>query len=94
MTKDEVVESVGEPHWFMAYSCALQQVGEAASRWNWEWLAKEALEVKVYPLVRTFWEETGADLTVACLKLCSEPTPQAKYHKVGGPCSPCCYLPG
>ena len=81
MTKEEVAEGVGEPHWFMAYSCTLQQVGEAAHRWKWEWPAREALEVKVSLLVHAFWEETGADLTVACVKLCWEPTPRAIYCK-------------
>ena len=65
----------------MAYSCALQWVGEAACGWKWEWPTREALEVKVSLLVRAFWEETGADLTTACIKLCREPTPRAKYHK-------------
>ena len=30
MTEEEVAEDVGEPHWFMAYSCTLQWVGKAA----------------------------------------------------------------
>ena len=79
MTTDEVAEDVGEPHWFVACSCALQQVGEAAHGWKWEWPAKEALEVKISPLVCTFWEETDMDLTMACLKLCWEPAPRAIY---------------
>ena len=82
MTKEEVAEGMGEPHWFVAYSRALQQVGEAARRQKWEWPAREALEVKVSPLVRTFWEETNADLTVACIKLCWEPAPRAIFHKM------------
>ena len=69
MTEEEVAEGVGEPHWFMAYSCALQQVGEAAHRWKWEWPMRETLQVKVSPLVSAFWKETGADLTTACIKL-------------------------
>ena len=81
MTKDKVAEGVGEPHWSMAYCCTLQWVGKAAHRWKWEWPAKETLEVKVSPLVHTFWEETGVDLIVACLKLCWEPAPRAIYHK-------------
>ena len=81
MTKDKMAEGVGEPHWFMAYSCTLQWVGEAACRQKWEWLAKETLEVKVSPLVYAFWEETSMDLTVACLKLCWEPASRAIYHK-------------
>ena len=70
MTEEEVAEGVGEPHWFMAYSHTLQQVGKAAHRWKWEWPMREALEVKVSPLVHAFWEETGMDLTMACIKLC------------------------
>ena len=81
MTKEEVEEGMGEPHWFVAYSHALQWVGEAAHGQKWEWPAKEALEVKVSPLVCPFWEETGVDLTVACIKLCWEPTPRAIYRK-------------
>ena len=81
MTKEEVAEGVGEPHWFVAYSHTLQWVGEEARRQKWEWPAKEALEVKVSPLVHPFWEETGVDLTMACLKLCWEPTPRAIYCK-------------
>ena len=90
MTKEEVAEGVGEPHWFMAYSHALQWVGEAACGWKWEWPAMEALEVKVSPLVHAFWEETGTDLTVACVKLCWEHILQ----EGGGPCSPHYYLHG
>ena len=81
MTKEEMVEGMGEPHWFMAYFCTLQQVGEAACRQKWEWPAREALEVKVSPLVCAFWEETGTDLTMACIKLCWEPAPRAIYRK-------------
>ena len=81
MTKEEVAEGVGEPHWFVAYSCALQWVGEAARGWKWEWSAREALEVKASPLVHAFWEETGVDLTMACVKLCSKPAPRAIFCK-------------
>ena len=42
---------------------------------------REALEVKISPLVHAFWEETGMDLTVASIKLCWEPTPRAIYCK-------------
>ena len=76
-----MAEGMGEPNWFVAYSHALQQVGEAARGQKWEWPAREALEVKVSPLVHAFWEETGADLTMACIKLCWEPAPRAIYHK-------------
>ena len=81
MTKEEVAEGMGEPHWFMAYSCTLQQVGEVVHGWKWEWPAREALEVKISPLVRAFWEETGADLTVVYIKLCWEPAPRAIFCK-------------
>ena len=81
MTADEVAEGIGETHWFVAYSCTLQWVGEAACRWEWEWPAGEALEVKVSPLVHAFWEETGTDLTMACVKLCWEPAPRAIFCK-------------
>ena len=77
MTEGEVAEGVLEPHWFMAYSHMLQWVGKAACGWKWVWPVREALEVKVFPLVHAFWEETGADLTMACIKLCWEPTPRA-----------------
>ena len=36
MTKEEVAEGVGEPHWFVAYSHTLQWVGEAAHGQKWE----------------------------------------------------------
>ena len=81
MTREEVAEGVGEPHWFMAYSHALQWVSEAACRWKWEWPARETLEVKVSPLVHAFWEETGTDLIVACVKLCWEPTTRGIFCK-------------
>ena len=55
MTKEEVVEGMGEPHWFVAYSCALQWVGEAAHRQKWEWPVGKTLEVRVSPLVHAFW---------------------------------------
>ena len=76
-----MAEGMGEPHWFVAYSCALQWVGEAAHGQKWVWPAREALEVKVSPLVYTFWEETGMDLIMACIKLCWEPAPRSTYQK-------------
>ena len=30
MTDEEMAGGMGEPHWFMAYSCALKRVGEVA----------------------------------------------------------------
>ena len=81
MTKEEMAGGVGEPHWFVAYSHALQWVGEAARGRKWEWPARETLQVKVSLLVHAFWEETGMDLTMACIKLCWEPAPRAIYRK-------------
>ena len=65
----------------MAYSCTLQQVGEAAHRQKWEWSMRETLQVKVSPLVYTFWQETVMNLTATCIKLCWEPTPWVMYCK-------------
>ena len=81
MTKEEVVEGMGQPHWFVAYSHALQQVGEAAHGWKWEWPAGKTMEVGVSPLLHAFWEETGTDLTVACIKLCWEPALRGIFRK-------------
>ena len=81
MTKEEVVEGVDEPLWFMAYSHILQRVGEAAHGWKWECPVGKTPEVRVSPLVHAFWEETGVDLTVACVKLCWEPTPRGIFCK-------------
>ena len=81
ITDEETAGGMGEPHWFMAYSHTLQQVGEVAHGRKWEWPRREALEVKASPLVRAFWCETGMDLTVASIKLCWEPTPRALGHQ-------------
>ena len=81
MTKEEVLEGIDEPLWFMAYSHTLQQVGEAACGWKWEWPVGKTLEVRVSPLVHAFWEETGVDLSVACIKLCWEPPSRGIFHK-------------
>ena len=75
MTKEEVLEGVDELFWFVAYSCTLQQVGEAACRQKWEWLVGKTPEVRVSPLVHAFWEEMGVDLSAACIKLSWEPAP-------------------
>ena len=37
MTDEEMAGGMGEPHWFVAYSCVLQWVGEAAHGRKWEW---------------------------------------------------------
>ena len=72
MTREEVLEGVDDPLWFVAYSCALQWVGEVGHRWRWEWPVEKTPEVRVFPLVHAFWEETGVELTMACIKLCWE----------------------
>ena len=47
---------------------------------------RKALEVKASPLVCAFWQETGADLTVASIKLCWEPPLRALYcQRENGP---------
>ena len=81
LTKEEVSEGIDEPLWFVAYSHALQWVGEAAHRQKWEWPVGKTPEVRVSPLVHAFWEETVTDLTVVCIKLCWEPTPRGILHK-------------
>ena len=71
MTREEVLEGVNDPLWFVAYSCALQWVGEAMHGWRWEWPVGKMPEVGVSPLVHAFWEETGVELATSCMKLCS-----------------------
>ena len=70
----------GEPHWLVAYSCALQRVGEAAHERKWE-AQQESLEVKVSPLVRAFWHETDEDLMRVSIKHCWGPTPRTLHHQ-------------
>ena len=78
---EEVAGGMEEPHWFMAYSHTLQWVGEVAHGRKWEWLRREALEIKASPLVRAFWHKIDVDLMMASAKLCWEPTPRALYHQ-------------
>ena len=40
------------------------------------------LEIKASPLVLSFWQEMGMDLTLASLKSCWEPMPHIIYCKV------------
>ena len=69
ITNEEMAGGMGEPHWFMAYSHALQQVAKVACGRKWEWPWREALEVRASPLMHASM--------VASLKLCWElaPTP-------------------
>ena len=80
ITDEEVEGGMGEPHWFVAYSCTLQQVGEAACRRKWE-LRREALEIKASLLVHAFWHETDMDLMMVSVKLCWEPASRTLYHQ-------------
>ena len=80
ITDEEAEGGMGEPHWFMAYSCMLQRVGKAACGRKWE-SRSEALEIKASPLVHAFWHETDMDLMMASIKLCWEPAPRTLYHQ-------------
>ena len=71
---------MGEPHWFVAYSCTLHQVGEVACGRKWE-LRRDALEIKASPLVHAFWYETNVNLMMASAKLCWEPAPNTLYDQ-------------
>ena len=77
---EEAAGSMGEPHWFVAYSCTLQHMGKVARRRKWE-SRREALEIKASPLVRAFWHKTDVDLTMVSVKLCWKPAPRALYHQ-------------
>ena len=70
---EEVAGGVGEPHWFVAYSRALQWVGQATCGRKWEWSRREALDIKASPLVGAFWCMTDVDLTMASVKLGASP---------------------
>ena len=95
ITDEEMAGSMEEPHWFVAYSCTLQQVGEAAHGRKWEWPRREAMEIKASLLVCAFWHKTGMDLTVASVKLCWEPTPKGPVPpERKWPHHPCHLLPG
>ena len=80
LTDEEAERGMGEPHWFMAYSCMLLQVGEVANRRKWE-ARREALEVKASPLVHAFWHKTDVDLMMVSIKSCWEPAPRTLHHQ-------------
>ena len=69
-----------EPHWFMAYSCTLQWVAEAACRRKYE-VRREALEILASQLVHAFWHETDVDLMMVSVKHCWEPAPRTRHHQ-------------
>ena len=71
---------MGELHWFVAYSCALQRVGEAARKRKWN-TQQEALEIKASLLVHAFWSKTDIDLMMTSIKRCWEPTPRTLHHQ-------------
>ena len=60
---------------------ALQRVREALHGQWWQWPKGKAGEVKVSPLVRVLWEETGIELTTSCTRLCWEPPPRGVFRK-------------
>ena len=80
LTDQEVKGGVREPHWFVAYSCTLQRVGEAAHRRKWD-AQREDLEIKASLLVHAFWHETDVDLMMVSVKYCWEPTPRTLHHQ-------------
>ena len=80
LTYQEAEGGMGEPHWFMAYSHALQRVGKAAHRRKWD-TQRETLEIKASLLVHAFWRETEVDLMMASIKRCWEPTPRTLHHQ-------------
>ena len=80
LTDQEAGGGMGERHWFMAYSHALQRVGKAAHRRKWD-TQQEALEIKASLLVHAFWHETEVDLMMASVKCCWEPTPRTLHHQ-------------
>ena len=80
-TDQETEGGFGEPHWFVAYSHALQRVGKAAHRRKWDtW--RETLEIKALPLVRAFWHKTDVDLTVVSITHCWWPIPGTLHHQI------------
>ena len=80
LTDEEAEGGMGEPHWFVAYSHALQLVCKAACGRKWE-ARREALEIKASPLVRAFWHKTDVDLTMVSVKHCMEPGPRTLHHQ-------------
>ena len=82
MTREEVMEGVDDLLWFVAYSHALQRVGEATHRQWWEWPVGKMPKVGVSPLVHAFWEETGIKLATSCMKLCWELPPRSVFRRM------------
>ena len=81
MTQEEVLENVDDSLWFVAYSHALQRVGEATHGRRWQWPRGKAWEVGVSTLVRVFWDETGIELATSCMKLCWELPPRGVFRR-------------
>ena len=81
MTWDEVQGDMDNSLWFQKYFRTLQRVGEAMCSWRWQWPKGKAREVKVSPLVRAFWEETGVELTASCTRLCWELLPRGVFRR-------------
>ena len=81
MMRDEVQGDMDNLLWFEAYSWALQRVGEAVCSRPWQWPKGKAREVKVSPLVRAFWEETGVELAASCTRLYWELLPRVVFRR-------------
>ena len=81
MMWDEVQGDVDNLLWFEAYSHTLQRVREAVHGRQWQWSKGKAWEVKVSPLVRAFWEETGIELATSCTRLCWELPPRGVFRR-------------
>ena len=80
LTDEEVEVGMGEPHWLMAYSRTLQQVGKVACRRKWE-VRREALEIKASSLVGAFWCKTDIDLMMVSVKHCWELALRTLHHQ-------------
>ena len=82
MTWDEVLENVDDSLWFVAYSHALQRIGEAVHSQRWQWPRGKVQKVGVSALVRVFWDETGMELAASsCTKLCWELPPRGVFRR-------------
>ena len=82
MTKEEVSEDIDEPLWFAAYSCALQQVGEAAHGRKWEWPVGKTPEVRVSPWSLPFGRKLASISPRSASNSAGSP-PQGAYSERG-----------
>ena len=66
---DEEPEEGDRMPWLLAYACALQRMGEAAEGRMWHPMGMH-FTPQVFPLVDTFIEEMGAELTELRIASC------------------------